>query len=64
MVFQIAKTMAWVPAIANIKDTYLHLNHRIPGELKFDLNCLLYTHGKVCWKCSSRKVEKFENDCP
>ncbi|CAA0836100.1 Putative DNA glycosylase [Striga hermonthica] len=46
-VFQIAKTMRWVPPMADTKSTYLHLNQRIPGELKFDLNCLLYTHGKV-----------------
>ncbi|GFP79948.1 protein ros1 [Phtheirospermum japonicum] len=54
----IAKTMEWVPADADVKSTYLHLNHRIPGELKFDLNCLLYTHGKVCRRCSYRKQGK------
>ncbi|KAK6153339.1 hypothetical protein DH2020_012978 [Rehmannia glutinosa] len=68
-VFQIAKTMGWVPATADIKSAYLHLNKQIPGELKFDLNCLLYTHGKVCRKCSNRKVEKKnkgieDGDCP
>ncbi|KAL8547420.1 hypothetical protein ACS0TY_006952 [Phlomoides rotata] len=55
-VFQIAKTMGWVPPIADVKTTYLHLNQRIPSELKFDLNCLLYTHGKICRRCSNRKV--------
>ncbi|XP_011087172.1 putative DNA glycosylase At3g47830 [Sesamum indicum] len=68
-VFQIAKTMGWVPADADIKKTYLHLNTRIPAELKFDLNCLLYTHGKVCRRCSNRKVggktkETEDGDCP
>ncbi|KAK4402365.1 putative DNA glycosylase [Sesamum angolense] len=68
-VFQIAKTMGWVPAGADIKKTYLHLNQRIPAELKFDLNCLLYTHGKVCRRCSNRKVggkskETEDGDCP
>ncbi|KAK4489058.1 hypothetical protein RD792_004852 [Penstemon davidsonii] len=68
-VFQIAKTMGWVPADADIKKTYLHLNQRIPNELKFDLNCLIYTHGKVCKRCSNRKVgrQKLEIDdggCP
>ncbi|KAL3618017.1 hypothetical protein CASFOL_038338 [Castilleja foliolosa] len=55
-VFQIAKTMEWVPADADVKSTYLHLNHWIPSELKFDLNCLLYTHGKVCRRCSFRNL--------
>lgn len=48
--------MGWVPAVADVKSTYLHLNQRIPPELKFDLNCLLYTHGKVCRRCSNGKV--------
>ncbi|PIN26475.1 DNA-(apurinic or apyrimidinic site) lyase [Handroanthus impetiginosus] len=68
-VFQIAKTMGWVPAVADIKKTYLHLNQRIPDELKFDLNCLLYTHGKVCRKCSNSKIgrknkETDDESCP
>ncbi|CAK8563073.1 unnamed protein product [Lathyrus sativus] len=68
-IFEIAKTMGWVPAVADRNKTYLHLNQRIPDELKFDLNCLLYTHGKLCSKCSSKKgnkqQEKFnDNSCP
>lgn len=68
-IFQIAKRMGWVPGVADVKTTYLHLNQRIPPELKFDLNCLLYTHGKACRRCSYRKVGKkikeAENgDCP
>ncbi|KAL9170743.1 hypothetical protein ABFS82_04G166700 [Erythranthe guttata] len=58
-VFQIAKTMGWIPSSANIKNTYLHLNKQIPDELKFDLNCLLYmTHGKICKQCSNKKLGK------
>ncbi|XP_051116914.1 putative DNA glycosylase At3g47830 [Andrographis paniculata] len=57
-VFQIAKTIGWVPPIADIKKTYVHLNHRIPADLKFDLNCLLYAHGKVCRRCAYRKVDR------
>ncbi|XP_073272012.1 putative DNA glycosylase At3g47830 isoform X1 [Primulina huaijiensis] len=68
-VFQISKTMGWVPASAEIKKTYLHLNQRIPDELKFDLNCLLYTHGKACKRCSNRndgglKKETGDRHCP
>ncbi|XP_050225684.1 putative DNA glycosylase At3g47830 isoform X2 [Mercurialis annua] len=46
-VFEIAKTLGWVPQAADRNKTYLHLNQRIPNELKFDLNCLLYTHVAV-----------------
>ncbi|OWM90470.1 putative DNA glycosylase At3g47830 [Punica granatum] len=54
-VFEIAKRMGWVPSGADRNKTYLHLNRRIPDELKFDLNCLLFTHGKLCFECSKRK---------
>lgn len=54
-IFEIAKTMGWVPAVADRNKSYLHLNQRIPNELKFDLNCLMYTHGKLCRQCSSKK---------
>ncbi|XP_048228994.1 putative DNA glycosylase At3g47830 isoform X1 [Ricinus communis] len=68
-VFEIAKALGWVPEVADRNKTYLHLNQRIPNELKFDLNCLLYTHGKLCRKCikkrgnQSRK-ESHDDSCP
>ncbi|KAK2965131.1 hypothetical protein RJ640_005294 [Escallonia rubra] len=68
-VFQIAKSIGWVPAVADTKKTYLHLNLRIPNELKFDLNCLIFTHGKACQKCIKKeskqpKKESVDNSCP
>lgn len=68
-IFQIAKTLHWVPAEADVKKTYIHLNQRIPDELKFDLNCLIYTHGKVCRECSRKgsnkpKKEQCDKLCP
>ncbi|VFQ69132.1 unnamed protein product [Cuscuta campestris] len=61
-VFQIAKTVGWVPTEANVRKAYLHLNQRIPNELKFDLNCLLYTHGKACRQCSRKGPEKTKEE--
>lgn len=68
-VFQIAKAVGWVPERADTKRTYLHLNRRIPNELKFDLNCLLFTHGKLCQQCTKgggnkQKRESKDNSCP
>ncbi|KAM4115184.1 hypothetical protein ACJW30_04G129200 [Castanea mollissima] len=65
----ITKAIGWVPALANKNKTYLHLNQRSPNELKFDLNCLLYTHGKLCHKCTKKVVkqqrkESHEISCP
>jgi hypothetical protein len=61
-IFEIAKTIGWVPASADRNKTYLHLNQRIPDELKFDLNCLLYTHGKLCSKCSGKRGNKQQKE--
>ncbi|KAK4264289.1 hypothetical protein QN277_025489 [Acacia crassicarpa] len=67
-IFEIAKTIGWVPAVADRNKTYLHLNRRIPKELMFDLNCLLYTHGKLCSKCTSKRGNQpkktCDNPCP
>ncbi|CAO2818261.1 unnamed protein product [Amaranthus hypochondriacus] len=68
-VLQIATTLGWVPEGADAKKTYLHLNRRIPNELKFDLNCLLFTHGKICNRCSTKvgkqeKKESVNKPCP
>ncbi|KAM7475562.1 hypothetical protein LguiB_022805 [Lonicera macranthoides] len=68
-IFHIAKAIGWVPPVSDTQKTYLHLNQRIPNELKFDLNCLLYTHGKVCQNCTkkgSKQKKKVANvdSCP
>ncbi|KAJ7945917.1 Protein ROS1 [Quillaja saponaria] len=62
-VFQIAKAIGWVPAVADRNKSYLHLNQRIPDELKFDLNCLLYTHGKLCRKCIKEGSSQQKKKC-
>lgn len=59
--------------MADRNKTYVHLNRRIPDELKFDLNCLLYTHGKLCSSCKknvakprakAKVASPSPNDCP
>ncbi|KAI3726946.1 hypothetical protein L1987_66753 [Smallanthus sonchifolius] len=66
-IFQRAKAIGWVPTEADTKRTYLHLNKRIPNELKFDLNCLLFTHGKACRKCIKKEDNQQKTEtgsCP
>ncbi|XP_065876442.1 putative DNA glycosylase At3g47830 [Euphorbia lathyris] len=68
-VFEIAKAIGWVPEVADRNKTYLHLNQRIPNDLKFDLNCLLYTHGKLCRNCTKKglnqhRKESNDDSCP
>ncbi|KAK2663838.1 hypothetical protein Ddye_002412 [Dipteronia dyeriana] len=61
-VFEISKAIGWVPAVSDRNKTYLHLNQRIPNELKFDLNCLLFTHGKLCRNCVKKGANKQRKD--
>ncbi|PKU69768.1 putative DNA glycosylase At3g47830 [Dendrobium catenatum] len=53
-VFRITKAIGWVPMKADREKAYLHLNKRIPNDLKFDLNCLLVSHGKICHRCANK----------
>ncbi|KAM0943122.1 putative uracil-DNA glycosylase [Dioscorea sansibarensis] len=62
-VFRITKAIGWVPMKADREKAYLHLNNRIPNELKFDLNCLLITHGKLCQRCGKRASNQQRTDC-
>ncbi|XP_052159099.1 putative DNA glycosylase At3g47830 [Oryza glaberrima] len=53
-VLRITNAIGWVPATASRERAYLHLNSKIPDDLKFDLNCLFVTHGKLCQSCSKK----------
>ncbi|XP_026381751.1 putative DNA glycosylase At3g47830 isoform X1 [Papaver somniferum] len=57
-VCRITKAMGWVPASSDREKAYIHLNKRIPDELKFDLNCLFVTHGKLCQRCKGGEARK------
>ncbi|KAJ4756892.1 DEMETER-like protein 2 [Rhynchospora pubera] len=66
-VFQITKAIGWIPRTATRETAYLHLNNTIPNELKFDLNCLLVTHGKLCRSCKQQHNKSLDNSsalCP
>ncbi|XP_078175247.1 DNA glycosylase superfamily protein isoform X5 [Carex rostrata] len=66
-VFQITKGIGWIPTTASRETAYLHLNKRIPNELKFDLNCLFVTHGKLCRSCKQQDNKTIDNSsalCP
>ncbi|CAL5043565.1 unnamed protein product [Urochloa decumbens] len=53
-VLRITKAMGWIPGTASREKAYIHLNNKIPDSLKFDLNCLIVTHGKLCQTCTKR----------
>ena len=65
-VWHIAKKLAWVPPAATRETTYLHLNERVPDEVKYDLHVLLVDHGKRCPRCAKKgRLQKEEQGpCP
>ncbi|KAL6605871.1 hypothetical protein ACP70R_041524 [Stipagrostis hirtigluma subsp. patula] len=67
-VLRITKAMGWVPATASREKAYIHLNRKIPDDLKFDLNCLFVTHGKLCQLCTKKMGSEKSKDsnavCP
>jgi endonuclease-3 len=65
-VWHIAKKMGWVPPAASRETTYLHLNERVPDEVKYDLHVLLVDHGKRCVRCAKKgRLQKEEQGpCP
>ncbi|XP_042409704.1 putative DNA glycosylase At3g47830 [Zingiber officinale] len=63
-VFRITRDIGWIPIKANREQAYIHLNNKIPNHLKFDLNCLLVTHGRLCHRCSVRRGNQNTEDGP
>ncbi|XP_074585548.1 putative DNA glycosylase At3g47830 [Curcuma longa] len=61
-VFRITRDIGWIPIKANREQAYIHLNNRIPNHIKFDLNCLLVTHGRLCHRCSVRRGNQNTGD--
>lgn len=52
-VFRLCKLLGWVPA--SVKDdrvmAQMHLDLRVPNELKYGLHVLMIRHGRVCKGC-------------
>ncbi|WVZ81814.1 hypothetical protein U9M48_029153 [Paspalum notatum var. saurae] len=62
-VLRITKAMGWVPATASREKAYIHLNNKLPDDLKFDLNCLFVTHGKLCHSCTKKIGGEKNKEC-
>jgi endonuclease III len=63
-VCRITKQLGWCPAKATREQAYLHLNSRIPDDLKYSLHVQLVQHGKVCGPCSGKTGAKRKGECP
>jgi endonuclease III len=66
-ILHISKMLKWVPHAANADLTYLHLNCRVPDDLKYALHVLLVNHGKRCPRCAKGgrlQLEQQSATCP
>ncbi|KAK4223391.1 DNA glycosylase [Podospora fimiseda] len=57
-VWRISGLIGWRPGGATRDETHLHLDRRIPGDMKFGLHVLMVTHGKRCEECKAGGVVK------
>ncbi|KAK3998120.1 DNA glycosylase [Cladorrhinum sp. PSN332] len=55
-VWRISGLIGWRPGKASRDETHLHLDARIPDEMKFGLHVLMVTHGKRCAECKAGAV--------
>ena len=53
-IFRITRALGWVPPHANRVTTQLHLDARVPDQLKHALHVLLIRHGKTCMRCAAQ----------
>lgn len=65
-VWHIAKKMNWTPQASSAETCYLHMNKRVPDDLKYPLHILLVEHGKRCTRCAKNGKLQLpeEGGCP
>lgn len=65
-VWHIAKKMNWAPQASSAETCYLHMNKRVPDDLKYPLHILLVEHGKRCTRCAKNGKLQLpeEGTCP
>ncbi|KAK4459855.1 putative DNA glycosylase [Cladorrhinum samala] len=52
-VWRISGIIGWRPKKASRDETHLHLDKRIPDEMKYPLHVLMIAHGKRCPECKA-----------
>jgi len=55
-VFRLARLLRWVPASADRVRAQLHLDARVPAELKYSLHVLMVAHGRACKECKGNRA--------
>ena len=66
---RLSRMLKWLPLNASSEDhAFMHLNKRIPDELKYGLHQAFWHHGQCCVRCQAGTTEKSkgwkETECP
>ncbi|THH13004.1 hypothetical protein EW146_g7174 [Bondarzewia mesenterica] len=52
-VYRLSRLLGWVPAKADRVQAQMHLDVRVPNELKYALHVLMVQHGRACKGCKA-----------
>ncbi|KPV71983.1 uncharacterized protein RHOBADRAFT_39732 [Rhodotorula graminis WP1] len=67
-VHRITQSLGWLPPNGSppTRDqTFYHLDHRLPNDLKYALHCLIVSHGRGCDRCAAGSTSQdFVDTCP
>jgi endonuclease III len=68
-VFRLSRMLCWLPLNARHEDyAFMHLDKRIPDELKYGLHQAFWHHGQICVRCKKGTDENTkgwkETKCP
>lgn len=53
-VFRLTKALGWIPPKASREQAHMHLDARLPEEIKYPLHVLLIREGKRCPRCAAK----------
>lgn len=67
-VYRISDMLNWFPHGAHVNKAAMHMDFRIPNEIKYELHQAFWHHGRTCFRCKSGTNEKSngyrEAKCP
>lgn len=58
-VYRMAQMLRWVPDFITQEDhVFMHLDHKVPDELKYGLHQAFWWHGQHCYRCKGTTDKK------
>lgn len=58
-VMRLSRMLGWLPSNASSEDhAFMHLDKRVPNELKYGLHQAFWHHGQICVRCKAGTTDK------